>query len=256
MKQTIITIFLLLTFSFLALNSFPQCTPASPEQCPDPENNGQVCPDSLVMAHVGQLYSQVATIKPPAVYFLPPDSTEITLHHVKLIQVGNLPSGLTWQSNTTDSIFMAGEYYCVLLEGTPDSPGNYALHIVVDVYAVVFPGFPPIKVSTVTDSTSLILAVVDDAGIRGDENALLFAGQNIPNPFQSCTRIDFHSEISGLVDFEVYTIIGQRVYNWKLNVSRGENSLVFNGQALPEGPYFYIFRSTGCKSTGIMIRKD
>jgi hypothetical protein len=254
MKRKIITLLLLLPIYLLSQNGYSQCTPATPEECPDPENNGQVCPDSLIVAHVGQFYSQVATIKPPAIYYLPPDSAEITLHHVKLMEVGNLPSGLTWQSNTTDSVFNAGEYYCVLMEGTPDSVGEYHLRIVVDVYVLLFN--TPVYVTTVTDSTSLTLVVIDDAGINGDDQSSLVARHNIPNPFQSITRIDFYSKISGSVDFEVYSILGQKVYNQPLIAFRGENSLVFNGQMLPEGPYFYVFRSAGYKSTGIMIRKD
>ena len=247
--------FILLFFCFAAMSSRSQCTPASPDECPDPENNGQVCPDSLAAARLGQFYSEVATIKPPAIYFME-DSTEIPLHHVKLMQVGNVPPGLTWQSNTTDSIFTAGEYYCVLLEGTTDLAGDYPLRIVVDVYAVILPGWPAIKVATVTDSTSLVIAVVDDAAINESAYPELFVRRNIPNPFQLDTRIDFHSEISGKVDFEVYSLLGQKVYFQQVNAFKGENSLVFNGQMLPEGPYFYIFRSSGYKSTGIMIRKD
>jgi hypothetical protein len=256
MKRKIITLLLILPICLASLSSFAQCTPSTPEECPDPENNGQVCPDSLAVSYIGQLYSQVATIKPPAIYFLPPDSTEITLHHVKLMEVGNLPPGLTWQSNTPDSIFNAGEYYCVLMEGTPDSAGEYHLRIVVDVYVVILPGWPPVNVATVVDSTSLTLVVVDDSGINGDGTTSLLARQNVPNPFQINTRIDFYSEIAGPVDFEVYSILGQKVYYRQIIAFHGENSLIYNGQTLPEGPYFYVFRFAGNKSTGIMIRKD
>jgi hypothetical protein len=256
MKRKIFTLLLLLPIYLATQNSFSQCTPETPVQCPDPENNGQVCPDSLAIAYLGQFYSQVATIKPPLIYYMPPDSTEITLHHVKLMQVGNLPPGLTWQSNTPDSVFNAGEYYCVLMEGTPGSPGEYHLRIVVDVYVIVIPGWPPVNVATVTDSTSLTLVVVDDSGIKGDNNSSIIARHNIPNPFQDNTRIDFYSGIDATVDFEIYSILGQKVYNRKILASRGENSLIYNGQRLPEGLYYYIFRYSAYKSTGIMIRKD
>jgi hypothetical protein len=249
--RTLISSLILLFFCFAAMSSWSQCTPATPEQCPDPENDGQICPDSLVPAYVGQLYSQVATIKPPEVFMMP-DSTEITIHHVKLMEVTNLPAGLTWQSNTTDSVFIAGEYYCVLLEGTPVLAGEYPLRIVVDVYVLVF-SFP-VRVATVTDSTSLKLVVLDDTGINGDKNTPLFIRQNIPNPFQRNTRIDYYSEMAGIVNFEVYSLLGQRVYAQHADAAKGENSLIFNGETLPEGSYFYIFRSAGFKSTGIMIR--
>lgn len=256
MNLKIFTLILLLSLSLANLYSYAQCTPETPEQCPDPENNGQICPDTLAIGYVGQPYSQVATIKPPLQYYLPPDSTQITLHHVKLMEVGNLPAGLTWQSNASDSIFMAGEYYCVLLEGTPDSAGEYHLRIVVDVFVVILPGFPPVDVATVTDSTSLTINVINNSGIKGYNNTSLMAGRSFPNPFRDNTRIDFYSGISGTVTFEVYSILGRKVYDQQITAVKGENSLVFNGQELPEGPYYYVFRSAGYKSTGIMIRKD
>ena len=247
MKRKIITLLLLLPICLSTLDAFSQCTPATPEECPDPEDNGQVCPDSLAIAHVGQLYSQVATIKPPLIYFLPPDSTEITLHHVKLMEVGNLPPGLTWQSNTTDSIFNAGEYYCVLMEGTPDSAGEYHLRIVVDVYVVILPGWPPVNVATITDSTSLTLVVIDDAGINGDDRSSLVARHNFPNPFQNSTRIDFYSEIAGPVDFEVYSILGQKVYlSTILLLHRERTPWFLTGKCCPKD---LIFMSSGPPDT-------
>lgn len=254
MKPQIITFLLLLAFCSVTPHAISQCDPATPEECPDPENNGQVCPDSLEAAFINQFYSQVATIKPPAVYYLPPDSTEINLHHVKLMEVGNLPEGISWQSNTTDSVFNAGEYYCILMEGTPGSAGAYTLRIKVDVYVLFFG--TPVKVATVVDSTSLTLVVVDDSGIRGNENVSFFVRHNIPNPFQDETRIEYFSEKPGPVSFEVYSLLGKRVYSGQLDAGKGDNFLIFNGQSLPKGSYFYVLRTGSYQTTGIMIRAD
>jgi hypothetical protein len=256
MNWKIFTLVLLLSLSLANLASYAQCTPETPEQCPDPENNGQICPDSLAVGYVGQVYSQVATIKPPLQYYLPPDSTLITLHHVKLMQVGNLPAGLTWQSNTSDSNFVAGDYYCVLLEGTPDSAGQFHLRIVVDVYVVILPGWPPVNVATIIDSTSLTINIIDNSGIKGFNNKSLLTRNCYPNPFRDITRIDFYSGIAGTLTFEVFSILGKKVYNQQYKAIQGENSLIFSGKDLPEGPYYYVFGSSGYKSTGIMIRKD
>jgi len=124
----------------------------------------------------------------------------------------------------------------------------------VDVYVLVF-GIP-VKVATAIDSTSLTLVVVDDSGIKGNENASLFVRHNIPNPFQSETRIGYYSEKTGPVVFEVYSLLGERVHTEILNASRGENFLIFNGQKLRGGSYFYLLRSGSNQSAGIMVRAD
>jgi hypothetical protein len=252
MKRIINTLLVLIYFNLLAFNSFSQCEPLTPEQCPDPENNGQICPDSLEAAFVGQFYSQVATIKPPAFYYLPPDSTLITLHHVKLTEVGNLPDGLNWQSNTPDSVFTAGEYYCVLMEGTPDSAGQYPLKITVDVYVLVFG--VPVKAATVTDSTSLSIAVIDNSGINDLVKSPLSILQNAPNPFRDETRIIYYSDRPGILDFEVYSSQGQMVHSQKAEATRGENYLVYHGKSLAAGLYHYILKADGFKVSGTIIR--
>jgi hypothetical protein len=233
---------------------YSQCDPATPDECPDPENNGQVCPDSLQAAFINQFYSQVATIKPPEVYYLPPDSTEINLHHVKLMEVGNLPDGITWVSNSPDSVFNAGEYYCVLMEGTPVTPGEYTLEIEVDIYVLIFN--VPVKITTVVDSTSLTLVVIDDTGIDGFDRGMLEAGRNMPNPFREGTRISYVSEKEGPIVFEVYSLLGECVHSEHFICFRGENQVYFNGQTLPEGPYFYLLRSGNHQAGGIMIKTD
>jgi hypothetical protein len=255
MKLKKITLLLFIPLFLAALDSFSQCEPMTPEQCPDPENNGQICPDSLAMAFIGELYSQVATIKPPATFMLP-DSSVINLAFVKLMEVGNLPEGFTWQSNAQNNEFIAGEYYCVLMEGTPDSAGEYPLRVVVDVYVVVIPGFPPIKVATAIDSTSLRLVVVDNSGIKGNDKASFFIRQNNPNPFQDETRILYYSENAGPATFEVYSLLGKRLHAEQLNAGIGENFIVFDGRKFPPGSYFYILRFKGYQTTGMMIRTE
>lgn len=252
MKQKIYAILILISFNLLAFNGFSQCEPMTPEQCPDPENNGQICPDTLDMAYLNQFYSVTATIKPPVNYYLPPDSTLISLHHVKLTEVGNLPPGLTWQSNSPDSIFVAGEYYCVQMEGTPDSAGVFPLKITVDVYVLVFG--VPVKAATVTDSTSLFITVIDNSGIHETSQSELTVRQNVPNPFHNITTVEYILERPAIIEFEVYTMQGKRVHYEKLNSLKGINSLTFDGRYLSPGTYFYKLKSDLYQSGGMMIR--
>jgi hypothetical protein len=254
MMKKIFTILVFIVIGLANAGVYAQCEPMTPEECPDPENNGEVCPETLAPAFLDQFYSQVATIKPPAIYYLPPDSTEINLHHVKLMEVANLPTGLTWQSNSADSVFVAGDYYCVLMEGTPDSAGQYALKIVVDVYVLVFN--VPLKVATVEDSTSLAIEVIDNTGIEGFESTSFHAEQNVPNPFRSETKIRYYTDRPEGVIFEVYSLLGERVYHEQLTALKGENSVVYNGRELPHGTYFYRLRTDSYQSGGMMIRAD
>jgi hypothetical protein len=254
MNKTLTTFILLISFSLLTYNALSQCTPMTAEECPDPENNGQVCPDSLLPAYLHQYYSQVATILFPATYYLPPDSALINIYKVELKEVGNLPEGMQWQSNTTDSVFTPGNYYCILMEGQADSAGTYPLRITADVYVLVF-NFP-VKVATVTDSTSLNLLVIDDTGIHENNRGPLTVRRIIPNPFRSMTTIEFEAENAGPAVFEVFSLQGEQLYSRDIHAERGVNSLVYNGQDLSPGMYIYRLKFSGYQTSGIMIRSD
>ena len=81
-------------------------------------------------------YNQQFTIIAPPEYDI--EGTIIPLHHIKIVDVKNLPPGITWETNASDSVFMVGEYYCVLLSGICNETGTFPLKIVVDVYIRFF----------------------------------------------------------------------------------------------------------------------
>ena len=89
-----------------------QCTPGDETSCPDPENNGEVCPAELPNGIIGQEYSQEFTIIIPPEYNW--EGNVIPIDHIKIMNVGNLPPDITWQTNAEDSIFNPETYYCVL----------------------------------------------------------------------------------------------------------------------------------------------
>lgn len=239
MKTKVFTSILLMMITsalFVSNDAMAQCTPLDETECPDPEDNGQVCPDTMPAATINQFYSEVITIKPPG--FI--DSLGITIHSIQLMDIGNLPEGLSWVSNSPDSVFLAGEYYCVLLDGTPTIPGTYYLKIIVDVYVELFPGWDPVLVGTMTDSTSAFIDVQDPFSIAETKRPAFDVKQNRPNPFSSETMIEFYSADAGTGSLGVYSILGKEVYKESIRIQSGENQLVFNAGKLEDGVYFYI----------------
>jgi hypothetical protein len=228
-----------------------QCTPADSTECPDPENNGQVCPDSLAPAYLGEFYSVVATILPPTTYG---DTFVVTLHHITLVEVGNLPGGLTWQSNAPGNEFMAGEYYCILMEGTPDSVGTYPLHIVVDVWITILPGFPPVYAGQIVDSTSLVMEVLEPSSVPEGSGQSLYIASIRPNPMSQEAVIGFYSKERAQATMELYTLSGSLVHRSKSEVREGPNEYLLKRQGgWPQGHYFYILRTPQHTATGTII---
>ena len=247
MKKRVLT-FLFLMFGIFFTNSvLAQCTPADSISCPDPENNGQVCPDSLDVAYKGEYYEQVFSILPPY------ETTGIvfTIHHLHLVDVGNLPESITWVSNTEDNDFYPGTYYCVLMSGTPADTGTYPLHIEVEVFGEL--NGTPVSMGTVTDSTSLSLVVEESNGV-----ADLFVRNSRmklwPNPFINKTNISYRSPEPGQVQVVVSSLQGKELESCFYTVEAGENKLPVNLEQLAQGHYVITLVTSSGRISDIAVK--
>ncbi|MCX6234508.1 MAG: T9SS type A sorting domain-containing protein [Bacteroidetes bacterium] len=253
MKKVKISLMLIIAIVFFK-QAFPQCTPMDSIACPDPENNGEVCPETLPGGIAGIAYESVATIlPPPEVEFQP--GVFIPLHHIKLTDVQNLPPGITYQSDSPDNIFLVGTYYCILLSGVPTVAGNYVLKIIVDIWAEGIGGGEPIWIAQQTDSTSLSIKIIWDPNAIDEPNDDSFHLDGCkPNPFIDRTRISFYSPDPAELSFDIYDLLGQIMYHQVFPAIRGENFIDLNGGRLPAGLYYYSISGAEKKLTKILIK--
>ena len=249
MKTTLLYAFLLLFGFSLSNISYAQCTPGDENSCPDPENNGEVCPAVLPNGIIGQEYSQEFTIIAPPEYDL--DGTIIPLHHIKIVDVDNLPSDVTWESNAADSVFMVGTYYCVLLSGLCNETGNFPLKIVVDVYIDVLG--TPVYATQITDSTSISLKVTwDPDGIETYKNNKLDI-KLWPNPFRNEILFSLPDN-NNSVKVELYSILGNKIINKEFDSKINNDQYRINCSHVPNGTYMLSVTS-GNKHVSKLIRK-
>ncbi len=243
---------LLLTMLFgLMLSNIvtAQCTPADSISCPDPENNGEVCPDSLNIGYVDKAYNQAVSILAPPIVVLYGDTTIV--HHVHLVDVENLPPALTWQSNAANDDFYPGTYSCVLFSGICTDTGNYVLKIVVDVFVVL--NGSPIFIGQNIDSTSLSIRVEKFNGI--DESVFVRHPLKIwPNPFDQSFQLQFLSSSGNSTQVEIYSLQGKRVFSKTFYTVPGNNMLNIDGSHFGQ-KHFIVKLKTGNKQySGILTK--
>jgi hypothetical protein len=82
-------------------------------------------------------------------------------------------------------------------------------------------------------------------GVWVVKNANFTLGQNIPNPAQNSTRIDYSVPEEGQVIFTVYTIAGQALFVEKRDAHSGKNDIKFDTQNLANGVYYYSMEYKG-----------
>ena len=211
-----------------------QCTPGNEEDCPDPEGNGEICPDTLAPIFIGTEYFQEVTmLAPPKIDTL---DLSFDLHHITLLSVEGLPQGIEWVTNAENDEFLAGIYYCILFSGTTnDTIGTYPLKIIVDIYALILG--EPVNVFTLTDSTSLSMRVLENASSVFNRDNPRFISNIRPNPFTDDLTIDLDKTINGSIDVEIFNLTGSEVYSETKNVNL-QSAIKLDLDALPTGLYF------------------
>lgn len=211
-----------------------QCTPGDEITCPDPEENGEICPDSLAGGFYMEPYNQEITILPPVSFETGQGS--IDLHHITLLAIDNLPEGITWESNAPDDEFMAGVYHCILLSGTPADTGSFPMHIQVEVFIQVLPSLPPVSAGIQTDSSIAMIISPEASGIADDIDGFSILKNN-PNPFSQTTSINFTLNKAELIWIHVYDLTGQCLHQTQIKAESGINNYLFDGTFLQAGMY-------------------
>ncbi|MDR0605353.1 MAG: T9SS type A sorting domain-containing protein, partial [Bacteroidales bacterium] len=70
-------------------------------------------------------------------------------------------------------------------------------------------------------------------------------GQNVPNPANNNTRIDYSVPDAGKVIFHIHSISGQLLYSQTIETARGTNSIELNTSLFAAGVYFYSMEYKG-----------
>lgn len=233
MKKHIITLIAVVSTAILSTTLTAQCIPDS-LNCPDPEGNGQVCPDTLPDALTGQIYHEAFTIIAPNQI----DTLGLTfdVHHMQLMEIENMPEGFQWASNAPEDEFYPGRYYCVLMEGYPPVKGVYQLRIYIDIYAVVLDEV--IKVASIIDSTSLAINVEWDPNSLPETSLSQFDITNIyPNPVGGDITMEFQAPGDGVYVIEIFSLLGELVFTELFETTMGSNTRKLNLDDLARGSY-------------------
>lgn len=240
---------ILLAFSTLIIfKSEAQCTP-------QPGNIALITPDTVTnfaSGTVGVPYQQLVYVHPPDDTTVLFNGNLITVQVVNIIlnSISNLPPGLTYASNPANGIFPGNTSGCLLISGTPTTPGLYNLSVIITTNATWI-GIPVSRQDTIESyrilinpNTSGIPLISDGAGnflhINSVESGLL--------KFQIGTTLKTDARI------EMFDLIGNRVYSKNGSLIPGINNMEIQTSRFGQGIYFLRAVSPSFKlSTRIVL---
>lgn len=236
MRKIILFVFAVSINLLVSNNVSAQCTPDP--SCNDIGNPGEMCPEVLPNATVGVPYNQVLTIIPPASFDY--NGQTVPLSKIKISNVENLPSGITYECNPSNCEFTSTNpitRYCILISGTPTQAGTYQLKIHVIPYTIILGTETALPEQI--DDTSLVMVVntANYSPIVNTSKFTLFSPN--PNPFNNIVKLSYYAPYISSVNLQVFDVLGNKVYEEKMVANRGENSFKFDGSSLKRGLYIY-----------------
>ncbi len=234
---------------FLSISAWvsAQCTPDT--NCIDVDNPGQVCPDTLTGAYLGEPYYQPVTFIAPDSAFIGNSGVKIT--KIEIDTIANLPPGITYSTDT--NVFFPDTMYCVLISGTPSDTGTFYIDISVIPY-IWSDILGEVKMDPQHDSTSIFI-VVSEPSFLAERNGPGFSLINPrPNPFRESVKIGFTTPDPKDAELVIYDLSGKEIYRETLSSRPGKNYFRFTGAALSPGVYPYSVSTAGKRLTGKLVK--
>ena len=223
-----------------------QCTPDT--NCIDINEPGQICPDTLEGAILGESYEQTMTFISPDTVML--NNTKIAIAKIVLDTIGNLPPGITYSYDT--NVFFPDTMYCVLFSGTPTDTGTYHLAITVTPYVYFYNQI--LAGDPVKDDTSLFITVSVASAVTERMETGFSLIRPYPNPFSESTSVGFTMRDPGKAELIIYNLIGKIMVRELLIGHPGKNYFRFTGVDLPAGIYPYFIIAGNKRGAGKLVK--
>lgn len=172
---------------------------------------------------------------------------------IQVTSVSGLPPGLTVTCNSQTGAacsYLPNMVGCGLISGTPTTAGTY--NVTVNVLAFVsFFGFPASQEQAFPGYE--IVIAPNSVGIADHVVSGLGEVSASPNPFEQRTNIRFTLSRAASVKLKVFNMLGEEVWNKRMDGKAGLNSVPFEPVSLQDGVYLYKVESLGHVFTGRMV---
>ena len=237
MKKLLLTLVAITSMSFAIAQN---CTA-------DPQYTAPgVYPDSatgLSPAFVGVPYSETITTITPVdtciVIIIPPCQL-IPIDSVVIDVFTGLPAGFSVVSENQTSlnfVFLGGSSSCMLITGTATvaQVGLYPLTVSGLSWATVL----GVATSQPFNVDYYTLEIVIPTGVESLSGNEFEVKQNIPNPFNNTSKIEYYLPEASNVNLSVYNVLGKMVKSENVKATKGENNFSLNAADFSNGVYFY-----------------
>ena len=233
---------------FLSISAWvsAQCIPDT--NCIDVGEPGQVCPDTLAEAFLGEAYYQPVTFIAPDSAFIGNSGVKIT--KIEIDTIANLPPGITYSTDT--NIFSPDMMYCVLISGTPTDTGTFYIDISVIPYIELMGNV--VEWEAQHDSTSIFITVSLSSYLPERSTKELSLITPRPNPFKESVKIGFTTPDPKNVELAIYDLSGKVIYRENIYSQPGKNYFRFTGGGLYPGVYPYFVSTAGKRLAGKLVK--
>ncbi len=194
----------------------------------------------------GEFYDMTVTLKiPDTIVF---NGISLVLDSVVAKTTGaitGMPTSLTYSCNPPNCHYKAKTLGCARIYGnvdTTNTTGQKIIKFAVNAYTPAFPVPIPVTLDQLSPNSQFIIVVKEKGQCTSGTDDLheqIASLRNVPNPFNGMTEIQVASRTTGEFQFEVFSLLGQRLHSQSVQIFEGQNAFDFNGSQLAAGTYIY-----------------
>ena len=246
MKNLIILLFLILTTGIAQAQCVPDIIYADSTfgVWPTPQTN-------FASGEVGVPYDEVVNFKVPRdAGDVDPAAAGNYIDSIVLSSITNIPPGLSFACDNPTCSWNYDSLDCASISGVQTANGTYQISLDATIWTQIF--FTPFPIPYSFDGYVINIGNTGINIINLDE-AVLELQNAIPNPSNETTKIQFISNDSETISFEIINLLGETISFSKMTSQRGVNDIHLNTSEFSEGIYIYSISNGRIKSSKRLV---
>ena len=209
-----------------------------------------VYPDSatgIPVAYVGVPYDETITAITPVdtcvdIIGPPFPCSLVDIDSVVIDVFNGLPTGFTVVAENENSLnfkFLGGTSSCMRITGTATAGqvGSYPLTVSGLTWGTEQSTGTSLSQPFNVDYYTLVIAM--PTGVENFSENKFEVKQNIPNPFNNTSQIDYYLPRASNVSINIYNVVGKVITSEKIKAAKGANNYSLNAANFSNGIYFY-----------------
>ena len=170
-----------------------------------------------------------------------------------LLNVENIPAGMSYTCSSNNCVFPGNSHGCMVISGTPTQTGSFDIILKTRTNVTGFFNGFPVTTTDIDEDFPMTIVVNADGTVSTQSVNTKSKVSVYPNPTTNQARVDISAAKGGSAEISVVNLVGQRVFNSKVDNFNGSYTHILNKSTLGSGLFFVYVNINGKETVSKLI---